>query len=146
MILAVARTHLARLKRDRAGLTLSFVVPIVFFTVFALIFGGPRGQTRQVPLAVVNEDGSENARRFVEALKSEKGLRVETGVIPEGASAEIPYSRATAEEAVKAGRLPLALVIPAGFGDAPIHFGPSGDAPRARCCWPTARTPSPRRS
>jgi ABC-2 type transport system permease protein len=130
MILAVARTHLARLKRDRAGFTLAFIVPIVFFSVFALIFGGPRGETRRIPLAVVDEDGSDNAKRFVEALKGEKGLRVETGVIPEGGSSEVPYNRASAEEAVKGGRLPLALVIPAGFGESPIHFGPSAGAPR----------------
>jgi ABC-2 type transport system permease protein len=129
MILAVARTHLARLKRDRAGFTLSFIVPIVFFSVFALIFGGPRGETRRIPLAVVDEDGSENAKRFVEALKREKGLRVETGAIPEGSSAEVPYDRARAEDVVRAGRLPLALVIPSGFGKAPIHFGPSEGAP-----------------
>ena len=35
MILAVVRTHFARLKRDRAALVLSFVVPVVFFSVFA---------------------------------------------------------------------------------------------------------------
>ncbi len=90
------------MKRDRAGFTLAFIVPIVFFSVFALIFGGPRGETRRIPLAVVDEDGSDNARRFVEALKGEKGLRVETGVIPEGGSAEVPYDRARAEEAVRA--------------------------------------------
>ncbi len=129
MILAVARTHLARLRRDRAGFTLAFVVPIVFFSVFALIFGGPRGATRRIPVAVVNEDGSENSKRFVEALRREKGLRVETGRTPGGASAEVPWDRAGVEETVRSGDLPLALVIPKGFGEAPIHFGPSTGAP-----------------
>ncbi|MGE5276111.1 MAG: ABC transporter permease [Acidobacteriota bacterium] len=128
MILAVARTHLARLRRDRAGFTLAFIVPIVFFSVFALIFGGPRGATRSIPLAVVDEDRTETSRRFVEALRNEKGLRVETGRIPEGTSTERAYDRASAEEAVRDGSLPLALVIPPGFGAKPIQFGPSGGA------------------
>ena len=130
MILAVARTHLARLRRDRAGFTLAFVVPIVFFSVFALIFGGPRGATRSIPMAVVDEDRTETSRRFVAALRGEKGLRVETGRIPEGTRTERPYDRASAEEAVRSGSLPLALVIPAGFGAKPIQFGPSGGAAR----------------
>ena len=92
MILAVARTHLARLRRDRAGFTLAFIVPIVFFSVFALIFGGPRGATRSIPVAVVDEDRTEISRRFVAALRVEKGLRVETGRIPEGTRTERPYS------------------------------------------------------
>ncbi|MGH9367830.1 MAG: ABC transporter permease [Thermoanaerobaculia bacterium] len=130
MILAVARTHLARLRRDRAGFTLAFIVPIVFFSVFALIFGGPRGATRQIPVAVVDEDRSENAKRFVEALRNEKGLRVVAGRTPRGSRAEVPWDRASVEQAVREGDLPLALVIPAGFGRAPIQFGPSPGAPK----------------
>ena len=51
MILAVARTHFAKLKRDRAALVLSFVLPVVFFTVFASLFGGgssSRATTRRI--------------------------------------------------------------------------------------------------
>ncbi|HTO75207.1 MAG TPA: ABC transporter permease [Thermoanaerobaculia bacterium] len=129
MILAVARTHLARLRRDRAGFILAFVVPIVFFSVFALVFGGPRGATRSIPVAVVDEDGSENSRRFVEALRREKGLRVLAGpAVPQGAPHAI-WTRAAAEEAVRAGDAPIALIVPKGFGDAPIHFGPAPGTP-----------------
>jgi ABC-type Na+ efflux pump permease subunit len=129
MILAVARTHLARLRRDRAGFILAFVVPIVFFSVFALVFGSPRGATRSIPVAVVDEDGSENSRRFVEALRREKGLRVLAGpAAPQGAPRAL-WTRAAAEEAVRAGDTPIALIVPKGFGDAPIHFGRAPGAP-----------------
>jgi ABC-2 type transport system permease protein len=130
LILAVARTHLARLKRDRAGFTLAFIVPVVFFSVFALVFGGPRGTTRRVPVAVVDEDRTENSSRFLAALAREKGLHIETGRIREGGASQTPYDRSSAEEAVREGQVPLALVIPVGFGSAPIHFGPSADTPR----------------
>ena len=38
MILAVARTHFAKLKRDRAAFVLAFVVPVVLYWVVASIF------------------------------------------------------------------------------------------------------------
>ncbi|HTO86107.1 MAG TPA: ABC transporter permease [Thermoanaerobaculia bacterium] len=130
MILAVARTHLARLRRDRAGFTLAFIVPIVFFSVFALLFGGPRGSTRRIPVAVVDEDGSETSRRFVSALGAEAGLKIQTSRIVKGREGMSPYDRPTAENAVREGEVSLALVIPAGFGEHPIQFGASGGAPR----------------
>jgi linearmycin/streptolysin S transport system permease protein len=130
MIFAVVRTHLARLRRDRAAFVLAFVVPIVFFSIFAGIFGGRGGGTRKISLAVVDEDGSENSRSFVSALKGEKGLSVVTGRVPEGTKTETPWDRAAAEAAVRAGNLPVALIIPKGFGETPISFGPSERRPR----------------
>ncbi len=131
MIFAVVRTHLARLRRDRAAFVLAFVVPIVFFSIFAGIFGGSRGGgTRKISLAVVDEDRSENSRRLVAALKSEKGLNVVSGRVPAGGGAEAPFDRASAESAVRAGSLPLAIVIPRGFGQIPIRFGVSAGRPK----------------
>ena len=70
MIFAVARTHFAKLKRDRAAFVLAFVVPVVFFSVFASIFRGSssRATTRQISVVVVDEDRSANSARFVDAL------------------------------------------------------------------------------
>ena len=131
MILAVVRTHLTRLKRDRAAFVLAFVVPIVFFSIFAGIFGGSRGGgTRKISLAVVDEDGTENSRRFAAALRAEKGLSVVTGSIPEGGKTETPFDRASAEAAVRGGNLPVALIIPKGFGETRISFGPSSRRPK----------------
>ncbi|MGH9317241.1 MAG: ABC transporter permease [Thermoanaerobaculia bacterium] len=131
MILAVARTHLARLRRDRAAFVLSFVVPVVFFSVFAAIFGGPsRSSTRQIPVAVVDEDRSGNSRRFLEALRAEAGLSVRTAEGPTGQRAGATLDRAGAERIVRAGDVPVALILPKGFGEAPIAFGPSSDRPR----------------
>ncbi len=39
MILAVAWNRLWNLRHDRAALVLSYVLPIVFFTIFGAIFG-----------------------------------------------------------------------------------------------------------
>jgi len=130
VILTVARNRLMNLRHDRAAFVLSFVVPIVFFSIFAAIFGGAgRSTTRKITVAVVDEDQSDNSRRFVEALRAEGGLAVVTAPeIKSGKAA--PFTAATAEAAVRAGDFPAALVIPKGFGAIPIRFGPEGQHPR----------------
>jgi len=128
MIFAVARTHFDKLKRDRAAFVLAFVVPVVFFSVFAGIFGGgsSRAATRQIPIAVVDEDGSENSRRFVAALAREKGLKVVAAPALPGGKAG-PLDAAAAEALVRRGTVPVALIVPKGFGTNPLQFGaPSG--------------------
>jgi len=134
MIFAVARTHFAKLKRDRAALVLSFVLPVVFFTVFASLFGGgssSRAATRRIALVVVDEDGSANSQRFVQALKREPGLRI-VGATEEGARETPPADAAAAEAMVRAGDVPLALVVPKGFGASPVGFGPPANGPTLR--------------
>lgn len=133
MIFAVARTHFAKLKRDRAALVLSFVLPVVFFTVFAALFSGgsSRAATRRIPLVVVDEDRSVNSQRFVQALKREQGLRVIEETKDGGAKAP-PADAAAAEAMVRAGDVPLALVVPKGFGASPIGFGPGAGGPTLR--------------
>lgn len=134
MILAVARTHFAKLKRDRAALVLSFVLPVVFFTVFAALFSGgsSRAATRRIPVVVVDEDGSVNSQRFVQALKREQGLRV-IGEREIDGGRKAPIADAAAAEAmVRAGEVPLALVVPRGFGASPIRFGPPAGGPTLR--------------
>jgi ABC-2 type transport system permease protein len=131
MIFAVAWNRLWNLRHDRAALVLSYVLPIVFFTIFGAIFGGGSGRstTRRIRVAVVNEDDSENAKRFVAALKAETGLAaLEAPETKEGKAA--PFTAASAEAAVKNGDFPVALVVPKGFGERPIRFGPSGDKPK----------------
>jgi ABC-2 type transport system permease protein len=133
VIFAVARTHFDKLKRDRAAFVLAFVVPVVFFSVFASIFRGSssRAATRQIPVVVVDEDRTVNSSRFIAALKREKGLRViETRALPGGKTAPIPDA-AAAESIVRAGDAPLALIVPKGFGAAPIRFGPQASGSTA---------------
>ncbi len=132
MIFAVARTHFAKLKRDRAAFVLAFVVPVVFFSVFASIFGGSssRAATRQIPVVIVDEDRTANSARFIAALKREKGLRVvDSRTLPDGRRVAISDA-AAAESLVRAGEAPIALVVPKGFGATPIRFGPAEGGPR----------------
>lgn len=129
MIFAVARNRLMNLRRDRAAFVLAFILPVAFFTIFAAIFSGSgRPSTRKVSLIVVDEDQSAGSQRFVDGLKAEAGLSV--GMKPgEETDPKGPYyTAASAEQAVRKGEAPVALIIPKGFGERPIAFGP--DAPR----------------
>jgi len=128
LILHVAKTALTALRRDRGALVLSFVLPLAFFSIFAVIFGGQHDSTPKVNLIVVDEDRSEASQDLVKALKSEKSLVVKTKPAAEKKNAPAPadYTAETAEVAVKAGDAPVALIIPQGFGQHPIAFGPEG--------------------
>src|SRR5689334_6577170 len=100
-------------------MVLSFVVPVVFFSIFASIFGGGPGRasTRRVQLAVVDEDGSDASRAFVAALRSDPALAIAGRPAKPGEGADAPvgaFTRGAAEAAVRAGDFPVALVIPKG--------------------------------
>ncbi|HEY2796969.1 MAG TPA: ABC transporter permease [Thermoanaerobaculia bacterium] len=128
MILAVAWSRLMNLRRDRAAFVLAFVLPVAFFSIFAGIFAGSgRSTTRKVDLVVVDEDQSPGSQRFVAGLQAEAGLSV--ALKPSDKNAEEHpagplYTAATAEQAVRRGDVAVALVIPKGFGERPLAFGP----------------------
>lgn len=121
MIATVLRIAWINLSRDRVAQAMSFVLPLAFFSIFALVFGSQgRGQVRPVGLAVVDEDDSEESRAFVAALAKEGALRVVREARPRRASrdaAAAPLDRVRAAELVRDGELPLALVLPPGFGE-----------------------------
>jgi ABC-2 type transport system permease protein len=122
---AIVRTALVSLCRDRGALALSFVLPVVFFSIFAVIFGGRRDSTPKVSVLIVDEDHSRASQRLVKGFQSEGSLNVKTRPSPVKGTEQPEYTATTAAAAVKAGRAPVALIIPHGFGDNPISFGPA---------------------
>jgi ABC-2 type transport system permease protein len=123
VIPAIIKTSLTSLRRDRGALALSFVLPIVFFTIFAVIFGGRHDTTPKITVLVVDEDHSAASQRLIRGLKDEGSLRVFSRPAPKNGIEQPEYTAATAEAAVRAGDAPVALVIPSGFGQSPISFG-----------------------
>jgi len=126
LIFQVARTALIALRRDRGALVLSFVLPLTFFSIFATIFGRQGSSTPKVNLIVVDQDQSRASQALVKGLEGETSLVVMTKPSSDKKnSPPLPdFTAATAETAVKAGDAPVALIIPAGFGQHPIAFGP----------------------
>jgi ABC-2 type transport system permease protein len=129
LIASIVRTAIVSLRRDRAALALSFILPIVFFSIFATIFGGQHNSTSRIGVIVVDEDQSRASADLVRGLRSDGSLAIRTRPSSKNKSAApLPeYTAATAEAAVKAGDAPVALIIPHGFGDNPISFGPNSD-------------------
>jgi ABC-2 type transport system permease protein len=120
MIGAVIKTGWMNLRRDRAALMLSFVVPIVFFSIFAGIFGAQRSKTPKTTMAIADEDRSPSSARLIAALQQETALKIV--LAPKDGKA---FDAKRAEEYVKSGDAPVALVIPEGFGATKVRFGPS---------------------
>ena len=80
MIATIVRVGWLNLKRDRAAQAMTFLLPIIFFSIFASVFGSQGGdQTSSIRIAVVDEDRTEFSRRIVEGLRKEAGLRVRAG-------------------------------------------------------------------
>jgi ABC-2 type transport system permease protein len=111
------------LRRDRAALALSFILPITFFSIFAVIFGGRRDTVPKITVIVVDEDQSHASRELVKGLEREGSLVIRTRPASNNKGVEPgEYTASTAEAAVKAGDVPVALIVPHGFGENPISF------------------------
>lgn len=115
MIWTVIRIGLLRLKNNPMELVLMFVVPIIFFSIFALIFGKGIGTTTSaVKVVFVDEDQTPTSRRIVERLNEEAGLK-NVGM-DSGADAVSDTSlRDRAIEVIRNSQAKLAVVVPSGF-------------------------------
>ena len=120
MILTILKLGWLNLRRDRVAQALTFALPIVFFSIFASVFAGQASGTSRIRIAVVDEDHSDLSRRIIEGLKQETGLRVRTGLNDDGTGT---LDRAAGEQLVRAGTVPVTVVIPSGLG---AHFATSG--------------------
>jgi ABC-2 type transport system permease protein len=129
MILSVVRAGWMNLRRDRAAFMFSFIVPIVFFSIFASIFGGSRSSTSSVKVIVVDDDHSHRSAQVMTALRNESALKVsERPETAEGKPLAPLYTAATAEQAVRHGDISVALIIPKGLAQAKVTFGAANAA------------------
>jgi len=125
----IARIALISLRRDRFALALSFLLPIIFFAVFAMIFSGRGDTTPRISIIIVDQDQSQASKQLVQALTNDDSLSVATHPPSKDKASALPdYTAASAEAAVKAGQVPVALIIPTGYGLHPISFGPTQPA------------------
>ncbi len=115
MIRTVIQTSWRRLRNNRSELLLTFIVPIVFFSIFALIFGSrdASSSTPKIKVAISNEWPSELSARAVALLQEQKSLRFtesnsQTSTQPK---VFISVSRASAEDLVRRGMVSAAVVF-----------------------------------
>src|SRR5688572_22041848 len=116
MIRTLVRIGWLNLKRDRVALVLTFVLPIVFFSIFAFIYGGLSGGggMPQVELVIVDQDQTEMSQRFVRAIQQESGFK---GPRKNERHATVVESADNARHLVKERDCDAALIIPKGFGE-----------------------------
>ncbi len=108
MLSTILKISLINLRRDRVAFMMTFILPVVFFSVFALIFGATDQGARnnKIRVAVTDRDNSEVSNRFVQTLRNQKMLDV-TSVPDEG----------VARNQVHEGKFPVAIVVLKGFAD-----------------------------
>ncbi len=123
MIGTVIRVGLVNLRRDLVAQLMAFVLPVAFFSVFAVIFADRGGHTSRVGVAVVDEDRSELSRRLMAGLQAETALRVRIAHRPTRDAEERPLDREAARALVRRGDVPIAVVLPKGLGEAGLWFG-----------------------
>lgn len=129
MITTLLGIWFTTLRRDRVAQAMVFLLPVLFFTIFAAVFGGAGGGTSRVPVAVVDESRTKLSARLVKALQREQGLRVTVAARPAGAArdaAEAPLTRERALAMVKDGDVPVAIVLPAGIDTSLMRFDGGG--------------------
>ena len=169
MTATLLRISWISLKRDRAALILTFVLPIIFFTIFGLVFsnmGGGNPEDVDLQVLVVDLDDSKVSRDLSGTLAAHEALSVsmapqagETAGSVSDPGAEIKaarWTRETAHKAVRQGEADAALILPDGLGAA---FGSFSDQPpeveliydasnpmtdRCACGCPTRQSSPPR--
>jgi ABC-2 type transport system permease protein len=117
---AVFRAMLLGLVRDRAALAMSFLLPALFFLIFAAIFSGATGEQLRLKVAIANELQNEVSNRLVRAIQSDPAL------------ASVGEESLTADQVrdwVRRGTADVGMIIRSdgepldslgGFGPAPI--------------------------
>lgn len=118
MIGTIWKISWLNLKRDRVALALSLVLPLVFFSIFALVFGGMDDPgSSPVAASIVLEDDGALGRAFADALGENPELAL-TGAA----------DRPAARDLLRGRRASVAVVVPSGFSRA---FDPdAGEAAR----------------
>lgn len=129
ILLTFLRIHWIGMKRDRVVQALTFLLPIMFFSIFAAVFSNQSDPTSKVRVAVVDEDQTPYSQQLVKALMAEGSLDVRVTAAKEGGNGAT-LDRAAAEALVREGDVPVAVVLPKGIGSAGMF--PTGDPNQVR--------------
>ena len=105
-IVALVAKDLTLLLRDRGGFFFTFIFPLVFAVFFGTIFSRSGGESRKLPIAVVDEDSSADSRAVIAQLDTVAEFDTQG------------MSRGAAVEAVRLGRRVAYVAFPKGFGEA----------------------------
>ena len=107
MILTVLQISCRRLLHNRVELLLTFLVPIAFFSIFAVIFGGGmgRGTTPRIKVVAVDEIQSVVSSQVMSSLAEQESLRF----VRESDADDL--KRDEALELVRSGSATMAIIL-----------------------------------
>jgi len=128
MIGTLLRIGFINIRRDRVVQALTFLLPIMFFSIFATVFGNQRNVSERITVAVADEEKSEYSKKLVKALAAEGALKIQTTTERDGTGAEL--TRDTAEALIKGGTYSVAIVLPKGFSEGRNVFQPDPARPK----------------
>jgi ABC-2 type transport system permease protein len=140
----IIRISWLNLKRDRVALGLTFILPIAFFSIFALIFGsmsigGGGDGISGTKVIIIDLDDSDVSRRFAEEigkLDAVAPITQCTVAADDGTMRREPYDEEAARAAIIAGEAAAAIIIPDRFGATFGTFG--GEAESIRILYDAA--------
>jgi ABC-2 type transport system permease protein len=106
--LAIVQKDLQVFLSDRRAVIMAFVMPIAIGSFFGMLFSGQRSsdEVAKVPVLVVDQDNSTISKNIVAGISTDANLSVESASVDQ------------ARDRVRRGSAAVAIVIPAGFGDA----------------------------
>lgn len=127
-LIALVRKDLILFLSDRRRLLVSLVMPVLIGGFFGYLTGGA-GAKGAIDVALVQQDTGVIAAKIEAGLRADPSLRL------------IPMTLPEAEAAVAKGKQSVAIVIPAGFGDAAgdALFG-MRDKPQVRLLYDPSQT------
>ena len=79
MVWTILQVSFRRLKNNRSELLLTFLVPILFFSIFAMIFGSRGTSGASIPkikVTLADKADSSVSRRAIELLREQSSLRI----------------------------------------------------------------------
>jgi ABC-2 type transport system permease protein len=115
---AAFRAMLLGFVRDRGALVMGFVVPAVFFLVFAAVFTGASGAHLRLTVATADEVASEDSRRLLAAVSKQPAVAARPVATAAEAAELVRRGEADVGLVVRAGAEPLGSL--GGFGRRPL--------------------------
>ncbi len=134
MIWTAIRANWLNLKRDKVALLLTFVVPVIFFSIFAAIFSSMnQGGGSRTKMAILDLAQNDFSKRIEESLRNEKG----TFIFPKIALKEGEgLTEKQLQQLVSDDKIALGIVFPEGF-----QMAFDGQSPKVRIYADTRKNP-----
>jgi ABC-2 type transport system permease protein len=105
-LIALVRKDLILYINDKRALMLHLLMPVILAAFFGSLFGGgSEAKTSKIEVGLVQLDQSDSGKKIAAGLKGDSALKI------------VELSDAEAKAKVREGKLAVAVVIPAGFGE-----------------------------